>query len=160
MQHTGRDKSFVYDLTIEPGTVRVRVASVPRSTEVQPGFVRFDTFHYLSLTLPHSFDCLLCLHIPSYDCMPSHTHSQKSSIYLILFDRFSPSTLLYIFSTTVSFIFSSTVSSIPFSHHIPFLSFYSIIPFHCVLHFTHSILFIPCCSVCSLCSIKPIQYTV
>ena len=45
MQHTGRDKSFVYDLTIEPGTVRVRVASVPRSTEVQPGFVRFDTFH-------------------------------------------------------------------------------------------------------------------
>ena len=43
--HTGRDKSFVYDLTIEPGTVRVRVASVPRSTEVQPGFVRFDTFH-------------------------------------------------------------------------------------------------------------------
>ena len=58
MQHTGRDKSFVYDLTIEPGTVRVRVASVPRSTEVQPGFVRFDTFHppttqHIHVYMPH-----------------------------------------------------------------------------------------------------------
>ena len=60
MQHTGRDKSFVYDLTIEPGTVRVRVASVPRSTEVQPGFVRFDTFHYLSPTPYHIFYLYYC----------------------------------------------------------------------------------------------------
>ena len=41
--NSGRDKSFVYDLNKEPGTVRVRVAFVPRSAEVQPGFSRFDT---------------------------------------------------------------------------------------------------------------------
>ena len=58
VQHTGRDKSFVYDLTIEPGTVRVRVASVPRSTEVQPGFVRFDTFH-TPTTFSHILPLLL-----------------------------------------------------------------------------------------------------
>ncbi len=61
VQHTGRDKSFVYDLTIEPGTVRVRVASVPRSAEVQPGFVRFDTFNpplpplQLAITSTHTY---------------------------------------------------------------------------------------------------------
>jgi hypothetical protein len=135
VQHTGRDKSFVYDLTIEPGTVRVRVASVPRSTEVQPGFVRFDTFHYLSLTLPHSFDCLLCLHIPSYDCMPSLTHSQKSSIYLILFDRFSPSTLLYIFSSLLLYLLSSLQLYLLYHIFYSILSSYSIllILFHHIL---------------------------
>ena len=39
-----RDKSFVYDLNIERGTVRVRVAFVPRSAEVKPLFLRFVTF--------------------------------------------------------------------------------------------------------------------
>ena len=37
----GRDKSFVYDLTKELGIVRVRVAFVPRSAEIQPTFWRF-----------------------------------------------------------------------------------------------------------------------
>ena len=32
----GKDKSFVYDLNKERGTVSVRVASVPRSAEVKP----------------------------------------------------------------------------------------------------------------------------
>lgn len=50
----GRVQSFVYDLNPERGIVRVRVASVPRSTEVQPGFVRFDTFHYTP-QLPHTY---------------------------------------------------------------------------------------------------------
>lgn len=69
MQHTGRDKSFVYDLTIEPGTVRVRVASVPRSTEVQPGFVRFDTFHHLPTTTTPFILCCHTLH--SYSACPT-----------------------------------------------------------------------------------------
>ncbi len=37
----GRDKSFVDDLIMERGIVRVRVASVPRFTEIQPCFLRF-----------------------------------------------------------------------------------------------------------------------
>ena len=32
----GKDKSFVYDLNMERGTVSMRVASVPRSAEVKP----------------------------------------------------------------------------------------------------------------------------
>ena len=37
----GRDKSFVDDLNREQGIVRMRVAFVPRSTEIQPLFWRF-----------------------------------------------------------------------------------------------------------------------
>ena len=40
----GRDKSFVYDLNKEQGIVRMRVAFVPRSAEIQPLFWRFVTF--------------------------------------------------------------------------------------------------------------------
>ena len=40
----GRDKSFVDDLIMERGIVRVRVASVPRFTEIQPLFLRFAIF--------------------------------------------------------------------------------------------------------------------
>jgi hypothetical protein len=37
----GCGKSFVDDLTMERGIVRVRVALVPRSAEIQPAFLRF-----------------------------------------------------------------------------------------------------------------------
>ena len=37
----GKDKSFVDDLNREQGIVRMRVAFVPRSTEIQPSFCRF-----------------------------------------------------------------------------------------------------------------------
>ncbi len=40
----GRDKSFVYDLNRERGIVRMRVAFVPRSAEIQPLFWRFVFF--------------------------------------------------------------------------------------------------------------------
>jgi hypothetical protein len=43
----GRDKSFVDDLNKELGIVRMRVALVPRSAEIQPTFWRFVTFTYL-----------------------------------------------------------------------------------------------------------------
>ena len=46
----GRDKSFVDDLNKELGIVRMRVALVPRSAEIQPTFWRFVTFT-LSFTL-------------------------------------------------------------------------------------------------------------
>ena len=39
--HIGRDKSFVDDLNKERGIVRMRVAFVPRSAEIQPLFWRF-----------------------------------------------------------------------------------------------------------------------
>ena len=39
--NAGRDKSFVDDLDMGPGTVRMRVAFVLRSTEVQPAVLRF-----------------------------------------------------------------------------------------------------------------------
>ena len=39
----GRDKSFVDDLNKELGIVRMRVAFVPRSAEIQPTFWRFVT---------------------------------------------------------------------------------------------------------------------
>ncbi len=44
----GRDKSFVDDLNKELGIVRMRVALVPRSAEIQPTFWRFVTFTLLS----------------------------------------------------------------------------------------------------------------
>ena len=47
----GRDKSFVYDLNIKPGIVRVRVAFVSRSAEIQPVFWRF--VHSPLLFLPY-----------------------------------------------------------------------------------------------------------
>ena len=47
----GRDKSFVDDLNKERGIVRMRVAFVPRSAEIQPLFWRFVTF---ILTHSHS----------------------------------------------------------------------------------------------------------
>ena len=37
----GNNKSFVYDLNKELGIVRMRVAFVPRSTEIKPLFWRF-----------------------------------------------------------------------------------------------------------------------
>ena len=43
----GRDKSFVDDLNKELGIVRMRVALVPRSAEIQPTFWRFVTFTHL-----------------------------------------------------------------------------------------------------------------
>ena len=46
----GRDKSFVDDLNKELGIVRMRVAFVPRSAEIQPTFWRFVT-----ITLSFSF---------------------------------------------------------------------------------------------------------
>jgi hypothetical protein len=44
----GRDKSFVDDLNKELGIVRMRVALVPRSAEIQPTFWRFVTFTLLT----------------------------------------------------------------------------------------------------------------
>ena len=41
----GRDKSFADDLNKEQGIVSPRVASVPRSTEIQPLFCGF-VFNY------------------------------------------------------------------------------------------------------------------
>jgi hypothetical protein len=43
----GRDKSFVDDLNKERGIVRMRVAFVPRSAEIQPLFWRFVKHSYL-----------------------------------------------------------------------------------------------------------------
>ena len=40
----GKDKSFAYDLNKERGIVSMRVASVPRSAEIQPLFWRFVSF--------------------------------------------------------------------------------------------------------------------
>ena len=42
----GRDKSFVDDLNKERGIVRLRVAFVPRSAEIQPSFCRFVAFTF------------------------------------------------------------------------------------------------------------------
>ena len=58
----GRDKSFVDDLNKERGIVRMRVAFVPRSAEIQPSIWRFVTF--IPLT-PFSGSTLLSL--SSYD---------------------------------------------------------------------------------------------
>ena len=88
MQHTGRDKSFVYDLTIEPGTVRVRVASVPRSTEVQPGFVRFDTFHYFYIPF----------HLPTTIYYLLHTN------YLLLIPHYS----IYVYCSVTLLFYAYT----------------------------------------------------
>lgn len=44
----GRDKSFVDDLNKEQGIVRMRVAFVPRSAEIQPSFWRFVFLSILS----------------------------------------------------------------------------------------------------------------
>lgn len=41
ISNIGKDKSFVYDLNKERGIVRMRVAFVPRSTEIKPLFWRF-----------------------------------------------------------------------------------------------------------------------
>ncbi len=41
----GGDKSFVDDLNKERGIVSLRVAFVPRSTEIQPSFCRFVPNH-------------------------------------------------------------------------------------------------------------------
>ena len=67
--NSGRDKSFVYDLNKEPGTVRVRVAFVPRSAEVQPGFSRFDTL----ITPTTTTNCIAHTH--------THTHHTHSSLH-------------------------------------------------------------------------------
>lgn len=45
----GRDKSFVDDLNKELGIVRMRVAFVPRSAEIQPTFWRFVTIILLPM---------------------------------------------------------------------------------------------------------------
>ena len=50
----GRDKSFVYDLNRERGIVRMRVAFVPRSAEIQPLFWRFVLF--IIITITNSFN--------------------------------------------------------------------------------------------------------
>ena len=50
----GRDKSFVDDLNKELGIVRMRVAFVPRSAEIQPTFWRFVTFTLLTKFQTHS----------------------------------------------------------------------------------------------------------
>jgi hypothetical protein len=42
----GKDKSFVYDLNKERGTVSVRVASVPRSAEVKPFVLEICIIHF------------------------------------------------------------------------------------------------------------------
>jgi hypothetical protein len=41
ISNIGKDKSFVYDLNKERGIVSMRVAFVPRSTEIKPLFWRF-----------------------------------------------------------------------------------------------------------------------
>jgi hypothetical protein len=125
VQHTGRDKSFVYDLTIEPGTVRVRVASVPRSTEVQPGFVRFDTFHP-----PPTFLSLLS----------NSTYSTYStSSYSI--PTYSMST--YSVSTYSISTYSISTTSITISSIHPYILFNTL----------HSSTFLLCllCTVCLVC---------
>jgi hypothetical protein len=55
----GQDKSFVYDLNIERGIVRKRVALVPRSAEIKPRFDRFVTISSLSLPFSPLFFSLL-----------------------------------------------------------------------------------------------------
>jgi hypothetical protein len=60
----GRDKSFVDDLNKERGIVRMRVAFVPRSAEIQPLFWRFVTFIPLTLNnKPTPFPSLILLRI-------------------------------------------------------------------------------------------------
>ena len=54
----GRDKSFVDDLIMELGIVRVRVASVPRFTEIQPTFWRFAFFYFYLFLILKSLLCL------------------------------------------------------------------------------------------------------
>jgi hypothetical protein len=44
----GRDKSFVDDLNKERGIVRVRVAFVPRSAEIQPFVLEICYYHIIS----------------------------------------------------------------------------------------------------------------
>ena len=46
----GKDKSFVDDLNKERGIVSLRVALVPRSTEIQPSFCRFVPNHPFELS--------------------------------------------------------------------------------------------------------------
>lgn len=55
----GRDKSFVDDLNKELGIVRMRVALVPRSAEIQPTFWRFVTFTLLTNSI--SFDIMFSI---------------------------------------------------------------------------------------------------
>ncbi len=64
--HIGRDKSFVDDLNKERGIVRMRVAFVPRSAEIQPLFWRFVNTQSqektTTTTYLHSYSTLLYLH--------------------------------------------------------------------------------------------------
>ena len=55
----GRDKSFVDDLNKELGIVRMRVAFVPRSAEIQPTFWRFVTFTLLTNSKTKNFEFLI-----------------------------------------------------------------------------------------------------
>ena len=133
MQHTGRDKSFVYDLTIEPGTVRVRVASVPRSTEVQPGFVRFDTFyHPPTTTTPFILCCqysavILCCHtLHSYSACPTLCYRSFSHSLACL-----PACILPLTLSSNNYFTLAMTSPLTLSHSS---SIYLLSP----LHFIHS----------------------
>ena len=84
----GRDKSFVDDLIMELGIVRVRVASVPRFTEIQPTFWRFAFFYfYLFLQFLFIFNLkiiimsLFPIYFPS--CLSSHRY--HPSIFFFFF---------------------------------------------------------------------------
>ena len=85
--NSGRDKSFVYDLNKEPGTVRVRVAFVPRSAEVQPGFSRFDTS-----TPPPPPLLFHTAYTPSPSHQHTHSHSPPSNRHLLM-TNINPNTL-------------------------------------------------------------------
>jgi hypothetical protein len=72
-----RDKSFVDDLNTERGIVSPRVASVPRSTEIQPSFLQicyqllqFNKFYSLSST--QTVTSVLEIHDPWSLPRPSH----------------------------------------------------------------------------------------
>jgi hypothetical protein len=79
--HIGRDKSFVDDLNKERGIVRMRVAFVPRSAEIQPLFWRFvnTQIHQTQLTNNNK----------------QHFTSRDRSLIVSLYSTLLYSTLLY-----------------------------------------------------------------
>jgi hypothetical protein len=78
----GRDKSFVDDLNKERGIVRMRVAFVPRSAEIQPLFWRFVTSFSLARTQLCSLwlqplPAALSSRLASYLCTPCDSGTER-----------------------------------------------------------------------------------
>ena len=86
MQNVGRVKSSVDDLTMERGTVSMRVALVLRSAEVQPLFRDLcDVYYDVSSLLVLYCICIVCCTVRRVaNSLPPTNKSSQLYIILIL----------------------------------------------------------------------------